>query len=89
MLGTGSVVGLSPLFCRTARTFSLQSGWKCCGNSVAGGILVFPLLLTPRPGSAEAQPSAHCVRVSFYKPEFSFFLLPPPPFFFSVLIALA
>lgn len=59
------------------------SGLSQVGNAVgivfSGGILVFPLLLTPRAGSAEAQPSAHCVRVSFYKPEFS---ARPPLFFF-------
>lgn len=70
-----------PPFCRTVRAFWFKSGWKCCGNSFSGGILVFPLLLTPRPGSAEAQPSAHCVQVSFYKCEFSF-LLPHSFFFF-------
>lgn len=93
MLGTGSVGGEGvPFFAG----LSELSGFSQVGNAVgivfSGGILVFPLLLTPRPGSAEAQPSAHCVRVSFYKPEFS--SLPVGFFFFfwsvcvCVLIAL-
>lgn len=80
ILETASVVGFYPLFAGLLELFWFQPGWECCGNSSSGGILVFPLLLTPRAGSTEAQPSAHCVRVSFYKPEFS---ARPLSFFFS------